>query len=110
MSATSHLTRPLSARLQGGLPLLNALEVAGASIGNRAMASVVSGAAHQIREGRSLTMALESTGRIDSLTLEVVKVGEQTGPPGAMLNSAADFYAADMETSLAKRLQRAEPV
>ena len=84
MYATSQLTRTLSALLQGGLPLLNALEVAGASIGNRAMASVVSGAAHQIREGRSLTMALESTGMIDSLTLEMVKVGEQTGALGEM--------------------------
>jgi type IV pilus assembly protein PilC len=110
MYATSQLTRTLSALLQGGLPLLNALEVAGASIGNRAMASVVSGAAHQIREGRSLTMALESTGMIDSLTLEMVKVGEQTGALGEMLNSVADFYDEEMETSMAKVLALVEPV
>jgi type IV pilus assembly protein PilC len=110
MYATSQLTRTLSALLQGGLPLLNALEVAGASIGNRAMASVVSGAAHQIREGRSLTMALESTGMIDSLTLEMVKVGEQTGALGEMLNSVADFYDEEMETSMAKALALVEPV
>jgi type IV pilus assembly protein PilC len=110
MYATSQLTRTLSALLQGGLPLLNALEVAGASIGNRAMASVVSGAAHQIREGRSLTMALESTGMIDSLTLEMVKVGEQTGALGEMLNSVADFYDEEMETSMAKALALVEPL
>jgi len=110
MYATSQLTRTLSALLQGGLPLLNALEVAGASIGNRAMASAVSGAAHQIREGRSLTMALESTGMIDSLTLEMVKVGEQTGALGEMLNSVADFYDEEMETSMAKVLTLVEPV
>jgi type IV pilus assembly protein PilC len=110
MYATSQLTRTLSALLQGGLPLLNALEVAGASIGNRAMASVVSGAAHQIREGRSLTMALESTGMIDSLTLEMVKVGEQTGALGDMLNSVADFYDEEMETSMAKALALVEPL
>ncbi len=110
MYATSQLTRTLSALLQGGLPLLNALEVAGNSIGNRAMASAVSGAAHQIREGRSLTMALESTGMIDSLTLEMVKVGEQTGALGEMLNSVADFYDEEMETSMAKVLTLVEPV
>src|SRR5258708_28449895 len=101
-SATSELTRTLSGLLQGGLPLLNALEVAGASIGNRAMASAVSGAAHQIREERSLTMALESTGMIDSLTLEMVKVGEQTRALGEMLNSVADLHAEEEETSMAK--------
>ena len=110
MYATSQLARTLSALLQGGLPLLNALEVAGNSIGNRAMASAVSGAAHQIREGRSLTMALESTGMIDGLTLEMVKVGEQTGALGEMLSSVADFYDEEMETSMAKVLTLVEPV
>ena len=110
MYATSQLARTLAALLQGGLPLLNALEVAGASIGNRAMASAVSGAAHQIREGRSLTAALESTGMVDSLTLEMVKVGEQTGALGDMLNAVADFYDEEMETSMAKVLSLVEPV
>jgi type IV pilus assembly protein PilC len=110
MYSTSQLTRTLAALLQGGLPLLNALEVAGASIGNRAMASAVSGAALQIREGRSLTSALESTDMVDSLTLEMVKVGEQTGALGDMLNSVADFYDEEMETSMAKVLSLVEPV
>ena len=36
MYATSQLARTLSSLLPGGLPLLNAMEVAAASIGNRA--------------------------------------------------------------------------
>jgi len=110
MYATSQLARTLSALLQGGLPLLNALEVAGNSIGNRAMAAVVSGATRQIREGRSLTSALETTGMVDQLTLEMVKVGEQTGALGDMLNAVADFYDEEMETSMAKVLSLVEPV
>jgi type IV pilus assembly protein PilC len=110
MYATSQLARTLSALLQGGLPLLNALEVAANSIGNRAMAAAVASATHQIREGRSLTTALESTGMVDQLTLEMVKVGEQTGALGEMLNSVADFYDEEMETSMAKVLSLVEPV
>ena len=110
MYATSQLARTLSALLQGGLPLLNALEVAGASIGNRAMAAAVSKATSQIREGRSLTTALESTAMVDSLTVEMVKVGEQTGALGDMLSSVADFYDEEMETSMAKVLSLVEPV
>jgi type IV pilus assembly protein PilC len=108
--ATSQLARTLSALLQGGLPLLNALEVAGASVGNRAMAVAVTSATSQIREGKSLTAALESTGMVDSLTLEMVKVGEQTGALGEMLNSVADFYDEEMETSMAKVLSLVEPI
>src|SRR5438552_7914285 len=61
MYATSQLARTLSALLAGGLPLVNAMEVAAASVGNRAMAAAVAAATPQIREGRSLTSALEST-------------------------------------------------
>jgi len=74
------------------------------------MAAAVSGASHQIREGRSLTAALESTDMVDTLTLEMVKVGEQTGALGDMLNAVADFYDEEMETSMAKVLSLVEPI
>jgi type IV pilus assembly protein PilC len=109
MYATSQLARTLSTLLAGGLPLLNALDVAAASVGNRALASAVSAATPQIREGRSLTVALESTRIVDPLALEMVKVGEQTGALGEMLSAVADFYDEEMETRLATVLALVEP-
>jgi type IV pilus assembly protein PilC len=110
MYATSQLTRTLSTLLAGGLPLLNALEVAAASIGNRAMAQAVGTATGRIREGASLTVALESTGMLEALPLEMVKVGEQTGALGDMLNAVADFYDEDLDTRMATVLSLVEPV
>ena len=110
MYATSQLMRTLSTLLAGGLPLLNALEVAAASIGNRAMAQAVGTATGRIREGASLTTALESTGMLEALPLEMVKVGEQTGALGEMLNAIADFYDEDLDTRMATVLSLVEPV
>jgi len=110
MYATSQLARTLSALLSGGLPLVNAMEVAAASVGNRAMAAAVGAATPQIREGRSLTAALESTQVLDNLALEMVKVGEQTGALGDMLNAVADFYDEEIETRMAAVLALIEPV
>ena len=110
MYATSQLMRTLSTLLAGGLPLLNALEVAAASIGNRAMAKAVSGSTKMIREGSSLTTALESTSMFESLPLEMVKVGEQTGALGEMLGAVAEFYDEDLETRMATLLTLVEPV
>jgi len=110
MYATSQLARTLSALLAGGLPLVNAMEVAAASVGNRAMAAAVGAATPQIREGRSLTSALESTQILDNLALEMVKVGEQTGALGDMLNAVADFYDEEIETSMATMMALVEPV
>ena len=109
MYATSQLMRTLSTLLAGGLPLLNALEVAAASIGNRAMARAVGAATGRIREGASLTTALESTGMLESLPLEMVKVGEQTGALGDMLNAVSDFYDEDLDTQIAAVLSLVEP-
>jgi type IV pilus assembly protein PilC len=110
MYATSQLSRTLATLLAGGLPLLNALEVAAASIGNRAMAEAVGKATGRIREGASLTTALESTGMLEPLPLEMVKVGEQTGALGDMLNAVADFYDEDLDNRMATVLSLVEPV
>lgn len=110
MYATSQLARTLSALLTGGLPLVNAMDVAAASVGNRAMAEAVTAATHHIREGKSLTTALESTGMMDNLALEMVKVGEQTGALGDMLNAVADFFDEELENRMAKVLAMVEPV
>lgn len=110
MYATSQLMRTLSTLLAGGLPLLNALEVAAASISNRAMARAVGTATGRIREGASLTTALESTGMLEALPLEMVKVGEQTGALGDMLNAISDFYDEELDTRMATVLSLVEPV
>jgi len=110
MYATSQLARTLATLLGGGLPLLNAIEVASSSIGNRAMGQAVSSAGRLIREGSSLTSALESTRMLEPLTLEMVKVGEQTGALGDMLNAIAEFYDEELDTRIATVLALVEPV
>jgi type IV pilus assembly protein PilC len=110
MYATSQLMRTLSTLLAGGLPLVNAIDVASASVGNRAMARALRGATERIREGASLTSALESTAMLEDLPLEMVKVGEQTGALGDMLNAIADFYDEELDTRMAAVLSLVEPV
>ncbi len=110
MYATSQLARTLSTLLAGGLPLLSALGVAAASIGNRYVSATVAEGTTHIREGRSLTQALESTATVDHMALEMVKVGEQTGALGDMLNTLADFYDQEMETRLATVMALVEPL
>jgi type IV pilus assembly protein PilC len=99
-----------TSQLAGGLPLLSSLETSAASIGNRAMGTAVAGCTHRIREGASLTTALESTGMFEALPLEMVKVGEQTGALADMLNAVAEFYDEDLDIRIATVLSLVEPV
>jgi type IV pilus assembly protein PilC len=110
MYATSQLARTLSSLLAGGLPLMNAMDVAANSIGNRAMADAIGRATPLIREGKSLTTALESTEMLENLALEMIKVGEQTGALADMLTAIADFYDEEMEGRMATVLALVEPI
>jgi type IV pilus assembly protein PilC len=110
MYATSQLMRTLSTLLAGGLPLLNSLEVASESIGNRAMGQAIGASVSRIREGASLTTALESTEMLEPLPLEMVKVGEQTGALGEMLNAVSEFYDEELDNHVAAALSLVEPV
>jgi type IV pilus assembly protein PilC len=74
------------------------------------MGTAVAGCTHRIREGASLTTALESTGMFEALPLEMVKVGEQTGALADMLNAVAEFYDEDLDIRIATVLSLVEPV
>lgn len=108
--STSQLARSLSTLLSGGLPLVQALGVASASVGNRAIAAAAASAVPQIQEGKSLSLSLNATGHVEPLTVEMIRVGESTGALGEMLNQVADFYDEDLEVKVQTLLSLVEPV
>jgi type IV pilus assembly protein PilC len=101
--------RMLSTLLAGGLPLVPALETAGASMQSRYIALGVAQATTRVREGASLSKSLEETETIPELAVEMIEVGESTGALPAMLTSVAEFYEEDVQTALAAAMSLIEP-
>ena len=108
--ATSQASRTLATLLGGGIPLVNAIDVAARSIKNRYMAAELQTASQQVREGRSLSGAMTESGAFPDVALKMVEVGEQTGALQEMLNSLADFYDEEIETSLDRFVTLVEPI
>ena len=102
-------SRTLSTLLTGGLPLVPSLETASHSINSYKISSNVEYASRRVREGRALSFSLEETKFFPDLAIEMVEVGESTGALPAMLNSVAEFYEEDVETSLSAAMQLIEP-
>jgi type IV pilus assembly protein PilC len=107
--ATSQAARTLATLLGGGIPLVNAIDVAARSIQNRYMAQELTTAAQQVREGRALAMALNDSGAFPDVAIKMVEVGEQTGALQEMLNSLADFYDEEIDTNLGRFITIIEP-
>jgi type IV pilus assembly protein PilC len=108
--ATSQASRTLATLLGGGIPLVNAIDVAARSIKNRYMAAELQQASQQVREGRALSAAMTDSGAFPDVALKMVEVGEQTGALQEMLNSLSDFYDEEIETSLDRFVTLVEPI
>jgi type IV pilus assembly protein PilC len=107
--STSQAARTLATLLGGGIPLVNAIDVAARSIQNRHMARELQKAAQQVREGRALASAMNDSGAFPDVAIKMVEVGESTGALQEMLNSLAEFYDEEIDTSLARFVTLVEP-
>jgi len=102
-------SRTLSTLLTGGLPLVPSLETAARSIDSRQISKAVYSSVETVREGKGLAVSLEATKVFPELSIEMIEVGESTGALPAMLNSVAEFFEEDVQTSLAAIMSLIEP-
>lgn len=105
----SQLCRLLSTVLEGGIPLMQALETTGDSMGSRLMRESIVQVRGKIKEGTSLSKSLAETGIFPPLAIEMVLVGESTGALPAMLRSVAEFFDEDVSNAMAAALSLIEP-
>lgn len=103
-------SRMLATLLQGGLPLVPAMETAGSSMTSRRILKGVMRASIRVREGQGLAPSLEEQKIFPELAVEMIEVGESTGALPAMLNSVAEFYEEDVQTALGASLALIEPL
>ncbi len=107
--ATSQLARTVATLLGGGIPLVNALEIATRAIGNRYMGRELAAVTVKVREGVGFSSALLASGAFPDVAIKMVEVGESTGALQEMLTSLADFYDEDIETEIARYVTLVEP-
>jgi len=103
-------SRMLATLLQGGLPLVPAMETAGSSMTSRRILKGVARAGVRVREGQGLAGSLEEQEIFPELAVEMIEVGESTGALPAMLNSVAEFYEEDVQTALGAAMALIEPL
>jgi type IV pilus assembly protein PilC len=108
--AVSQLARTLSTLLGGGIPLVNALDVASRAIGNRFVARELVGMAQAVREGQSLADTMRVRSVFPDVAIKMTEVGEATGALQDMLSSLAEFYDEEVETKLDRFVTLVEPV
>ena len=103
------MARTLATLLGGGLPLVNALEIAAKSVGNQYMAAQLDIVSTRVREGESFAAALEARRVFPDVAVKMAEVGESTGALQEMLNTVADFYDEEIATNMERFVTLVEP-
>ena len=105
----AQLARVLGTLLVGGIPLVQALETTGQSLGTKLLKKALDRTSVQVREGKTLSSSLASTGIMPVLAIDMMEVGESTGALPQMLASVAEFYEEDVSTRMTALLSLIEP-
>lgn len=107
---TIQLMRTLGTVLAGGIPAVEAVQIAGGAVSNRYMAKGLAEAVERIREGTTLASAIETQQVLPKLATEMIAVGEETGSLETMLRDIAEFYEGCLDLKLTRMTTWIEPV
>jgi type IV pilus assembly protein PilC len=107
--STSQMARTLATLLGGGIPLVNALEIAARSTGNRHLGKELEIVGERVREGQSFAGTLLERQTVPDVAIKMIEVGESTGSLTEMLNSLADFYDEEIDTEVSRFVTLIEP-
>ncbi|NWF76017.1 MAG: type II secretion system F family protein [Nitrospirae bacterium] len=99
-------TRTLGFLLEGGLPVLRALELSARSIGNKDLEIKVIRAGEKVAEGAKLSTSLEG---FPPVLLQLISTGERSGKLIDVLGKAADSYEEEFSRRVQKALSLLEP-
>jgi len=98
--------RTLGFLLEGGLPVLRALELSAKSIGNQVLEMKVMEAGKHVAEGARLSASLEG---FPPVLLQLISTGERSGQLIEILKNAADSYEEEFSRRVQKALSLLEP-
>lgn len=109
-SSTERFTRVLSALLDAGVPLPEALPTSIECANNEVYKERLRVAMEGTLEGRGFAEPLASTDLFPNAVIQMVRVGERTGELSDQLNNAAGFYEEELGYAVEKLTAWFEPM
>ncbi|MGD0393628.1 MAG: type II secretion system F family protein [Acidimicrobiales bacterium] len=109
--ALARMTGTLASLIGSGVPILESLDIAADTSGNRTVGDVLLEAKKGVREGRPLADPLrEHEAVIPPLVVQMIEVGEQTGALDGMLKKVGEFYDQEVEATVNNLTALLEPM
>ena len=107
---TARYASTLSILNNSGVPLVDAMRIAGEVLSNQFLKLKVADAAQKVKEGGSLYKSLEQTGYFPPMMIHMIASGEASGELGAMLERTASSQESELQAKIATMVSLFEPL
>lgn len=106
----SRFARVLGTLVYGGVPILEALQIAGMSAGNKLFKVTSERVAQDVREGRPIAEAMRDDGGFPPVLIHMVAIGEETGDLPLMLGRVSDSLDFEVDNVVRRLTSIVEPL
>lgn len=108
-AGSARFARILGTMLAAGVSLVDGLDLAARTSGNRVLENAILASRHSVVQGVTLAHALHETEELPPLVIQMIQVGEQTGALDDMLSRMADLFEDEVAISVESFVSLLEP-
>ncbi len=109
-AVVSRFSRVLGTLVFGGVPILDALSIAGMSAGNRVFRDSSFKVADEVKEGRGIAEAMRDSEAFPPVITHMVAIGEETGDLPKMLGRVSDSLDFEVDNGMRRLIALVEPI
>src|SRR6202163_3800163 len=106
----SRFSRTFAQLIRSGVPILEVLDIVGATSGNHVIETSLKSVSEDVEKGDNLSVAMSKKPIFPPMLLRMVSAGEATGKIDNMLEKMADFWDEEIEAMLDALTSLIEPM
>ena len=108
--ALARWSRTFAGTIASGVPMLQAIKVAGDTSGNAVVSEAMDDVYASVRNGGSIAKPLQENPVFPPMVSQMVSVGEESGQLETMLEKIADFYETEVDAKVKALTSLIEPL
>ncbi len=109
-TVSSRFCRAFSLLIASGMDIVDAMDEVGVVLGNTYVAEQFKKATEDVRQGMTLTMALDSYKLFPTMLVQMISIGERTGELEAVLGKSTPFFEAQAQRTISSVTSVLQPV
>jgi type IV pilus assembly protein PilC len=106
----SRFSRTFAQLIRSGVPILEVLDIVGATSGNHVVETSIKSVSEDVEKGDNLSVAMSKKPIFPPMLLRMIAAGEATGKIDNMLEKMADFWDEEIEAMLDALTSLIEPI